>query len=261
MRAHPTFVLIVVLIYVERRLMPRRIAQAALVGGVTTAMARASGASAPQAVPARVWADPVGLHWTAAQPAIIRRADWDTVSPRTQPPAPRYADAAEAVFVHHTDSGNAYGLSEVPGIIWSINDDHTTRRGCDDIGHSFLVDRFGNIYQSRRGGNDRPVIGAHTSGFNVATASIAAIGTFTEGATVPPATLHAISALAAWKLSLYDVDTLSSTVLTCSDSLSRFPRAAGPSSRSSPGTPTPTAPTAPAQRSALLCPQSADRRP
>ncbi|MBF9066834.1 N-acetylmuramoyl-L-alanine amidase [Streptacidiphilus fuscans] len=209
--------------HVERRLLMRRVAQVALVGGVTTVLVRGSTAPAPSSTPARVFADPVDLHWTAAQPAIIRRADWDTIGRNKPLPAPHYADAVKAIFIHHTDSGNEYDLADVPSIIWSMKDDQTGRRGWDDIGYNFLVDRFGNIYEGRHGGVDRPVIGAQCSGFNVNSAGIAAIGTFTEGADVPAPMLQSLSALCAWKLSLHGVDALSTTVLTCSDSLSRFP--------------------------------------
>ncbi|WP_063770902.1 peptidoglycan recognition protein family protein [Streptacidiphilus neutrinimicus] len=208
--------------HVERRLILRRAAQATLVAGVTAVVARASAAAGPDTAPARTWAQPADLHWVADQPAIVRRADWDTVAPTRPLPPPRYAQAVKAVFVHHTDSGNEYALSEVPSIIWSIHDDQTGRRGWDDIGYNFLVDRFGTIYEGRHGGVDRPVIGAHCSGFNINTAGIAAIGTFTDGATPTAAMLKAIGALVAWKLSLHGVDALSSTTLTCTDSESRY---------------------------------------
>ncbi|MEY9872038.1 hypothetical protein ABH931_001512 [Streptacidiphilus sp. MAP12-33] len=208
--------------FVERRLILRRAAAAALVGGATVAVARASAGPAPAPARERVWAEPVSLRWTAAQPVIVRRSDWDTVAPTRRLPPSRYADTVRAVFVHHTDSGNEYGIHEVPDIIWSIQDDQTGRRGWDDIGYNFLVDRFGTVYEGRHGGVDRPVIGAHVSGFNIRTAGVAAIGTFSDGAEVPAPMQHAISALVAWKLSLHGVDVTTTTTLTCSDSLSRF---------------------------------------
>jgi hypothetical protein len=211
---------------VERRLMLRRAAQVVLAGGVTaaTAWAATEFASRSGATPTpHAWADPAAVRWVADQPAIVRRADWDTVAPHKGPlPAARYASGVRAAFVHHTDNGNDYGAHEVPDIIWSIFDDHTGRQGWDDIGYNFLVDRFGTVYEGRHGGIDQPVIGAHVSGFNVGTVGIAAIGTFTEGTEVPAAMLRAISGLAAWKLSLGGVDALSTTTLTCCDSLSRY---------------------------------------
>ncbi|WP_051942471.1 peptidoglycan recognition protein family protein [Streptacidiphilus rugosus] len=208
--------------HVERRLILRRAAQTTLIGAVTAALARASTASGPDTSPDRVWADPVGPQWVADQPVIVRRSYWDTVAPVRPLPPPRYAQAVKAVFIHHTDSGNNYALADVPGIIWSIHDDQTGRRGWDDIGYNFLVDRFGTVYEGRHGGVDKPVIGAHCSGFNIDTAGIAAIGTFADGAEPTTAMLRAIGALAAWKLSLHGVDAHASTTLTCSDSDSRY---------------------------------------
>ncbi|MEZ0089281.1 N-acetylmuramoyl-L-alanine amidase [Streptacidiphilus sp. EB129] len=214
----------------ERRLMLRRVAQVALVGGVTAVTARAS--AAPTAVHPHARSPerpaPVAVHWIAAQPGIVARRDWDTsanagtAANLSHLPAPRYADAVKAAIIHHTDSGNSYSAHEVPDIIGSISYDQTGRRGWDDIGYNFLVDRFGTVYEGRHGGIDKPVIGAHCSGFNLGTVGIAAIGTFTAGAEVSQPMLQAISGLIAWKLSLHGVDPRSSTTLTCTDSLSRY---------------------------------------
>jgi hypothetical protein len=215
--------LIVGSMLVDRRLILRRMAQAALACGATAMAARAPGV--PQAaarVPARpAPAGPGAIRWVVDQPAIVPRGTWDTTN-QSGLPAPQYANAVRAVFVHHTDSGNDYRPGEVPAIIGSIDADQTGRRGWDDIGYNFLVDRFGTIYEGRHGGIDKPVIGAHSSGFNRDTAGIAAIGTFTDAAVVPEAMVDAITRLIAWKLALAGVDPRSSTTLTCSNSLSRF---------------------------------------
>ncbi|MBC3840825.1 peptidoglycan recognition protein [Streptacidiphilus sp. 4-A2] len=160
--------------------------------------------------------------WGVAQPPIVPRATWDTTTSRSAIPAPKYANAVKAVFVHHTDSGNTYQAAEVPEIIYSIDGDQTGNRGWDDIGYNFLVDRFGTIYEGRRGGIDRPVIGAHSSGFNFDTAGIAAIGSFDDDGPVPQAMLDSIARLAAWKLGLHAIGAHSSVTLTCSNPLSRF---------------------------------------
>ncbi|WP_370086803.1 peptidoglycan recognition protein [Streptacidiphilus sp. MAP12-16] len=172
--------------------------------------------------PARPTAAPRAVRWVVDQPAIVPRATWDTTPSRTGLPAPQYASTAKAVFVHHTDSGNNYRATEVPAIINNIDGDQTGRRGWDDIGYNFLVDRFGTIYEGRHGGIDKPVIGAHSSGFNLGTVGIAAIGTFSDGAAVPALMLDAITRLVAWKLSLAGIDPRSSVTLTCSNTLSRF---------------------------------------
>lgn len=211
---------------VDRRLVMRRLAQAALIVGVGATAARASGESqsisrAP-AHPARPARAVHAASWGVAQPPIVPRTTWDTTRSRSATPAPKYANAVTAVFIHHTNSGNTYQSAEVPGIIYSIDGDQTGNRGWDDIGYNFLVDRFGTIYEGRRGGIARPVIGAHSSGFNFDTAGIAAIGSFDDQHAVPQAMLDSIARLAAWKLSLHAIGAHSSVTLTCTNALSRF---------------------------------------
>ncbi|MEU6776446.1 N-acetylmuramoyl-L-alanine amidase [Streptomyces sp. NPDC046759] len=157
----------------------------------------------------------------APRPRIVPRAVWLGTAGRTQPP-PRYDDKVVAVFLHHTDSPGGYDCADAPRIIRYLYAGQTGARKWDDIGYNFIVDRCGTIYEGRAGGIDRPVTGAHTQGFNHRTAGIAALGTFTAGATVPRAMTDAIAALAAWKLGLADIDPRGSVRLVSSNSLSRY---------------------------------------
>ncbi|MFI9598685.1 peptidoglycan recognition protein [Streptomyces sp. NPDC052043] len=179
---------------------------------------RTASASPPAPVPR-----PAAPAHDAPRPRIVPRSAWlDTTVWRVQPP-PRYDDKVVAVFVHHTDSPNAYACSDTPGVIRRLYAGQTGARAWDDIGYNFLVDRCGTIYEGRAGGVDRAVTGAHTQGFNHRTASIAAIGTFTAGVPVPRAMTDAIAALAAWKLGLAGVDPRGSVSLVSSNSNSRYP--------------------------------------
>ncbi|KPI18641.1 N-acetylmuramoyl-L-alanine amidase family 2, partial [Actinobacteria bacterium OK006] len=91
---------------------------------------------------------PAGPH-RAARPVIVPRSRWlDAGSAHAQPPA-RYDDHVVAVFVHHTDSPNAYECADVPRIIRSLYAGQTGVRRWDDIGYNFLVDRCGTIYEGR----------------------------------------------------------------------------------------------------------------
>ncbi|MGP4051127.1 peptidoglycan recognition protein family protein [Streptomyces sp. 2A115] len=157
----------------------------------------------------------------AARPAIVPRERWLGDAAYTRPPT-RYADRVTAVFVHHTDSPNGYDCADVPRIIRYLYAGQAGARHWDDIGYNFLVDRCGTIYEGRAGGTDRPVVGAHTQGFNVGTTGIAAIGTFTAGVPVPKAMTDAIGAVAAWKLGLADIDPRGSVRLVSTNSLSRY---------------------------------------
>lgn len=168
-------------------------------------------------VPAPVHAS----RWAAPRPPIVSRAQWQT--DRLKPPAAQYTAGVRGVFVHHTDGGDDYGSRQVPGLIRSIYSDHRGVRDWDDIGYNFLIDRDGTIYEGRHGGIDRPVVGAHTLGFNHETVGIAAIGTYTKGTEVPPPVLNAIAAVAAWKLGMYGIDPRGVAELVSTSNKSRFP--------------------------------------
>ena len=93
----------------------------------------------------------------------------------------------------------------MPGILRSIYAYHTQSRGWSDVGYNFLVDRFGRIWEGRYGGVDRPVVGAHTLGYNDDSFAMSAIGNF-ELVQPSQAMIEAYAALFAWKLSLHGVD-------------------------------------------------------
>ncbi|WP_258055080.1 peptidoglycan recognition protein [Streptomyces sp. Ru71] len=162
---------------------------------------------------------------TAPRPRIVPRTVWFGGTRTAQPP-PRYDDQVVAVFVHHTDTPNAYDCADTPRIIRDLYTGQTAARDWDDIGYNFLVDRCGTVYEGRAGGVDRPVTGAHTQGFNHRTAGIAAIGTFTGGTSVPRALTDAIAAVVAWKLGPAGVDPRGTARLTSSNGGSRYPRGA-----------------------------------
>jgi hypothetical protein len=172
--------------------------------------------AARKAVVARPAAHP------AARPRIVPRSVWLDVGARRVQPAPRYDDKVVAVFIHHTDSPNAYACAETPRIIRHLYAGQTGSRDWDDIGYNFLVDRCGIIYEGRAGGTDRPVTGAHTQGFNHRTAGIAALGTFTAGVAVPKVMTDSIAALAAWKLGMAGIDPRARVRLVSSNSRSRY---------------------------------------
>ncbi len=113
-----------------------------------------------------------------------------------------------AGFVHHTVNANGYRAEDVPAILRGIYAYHTRSRGWSDIGYNYLVDRFGRIWEGRFGGVDRPVVGAHTLGYNDDSFAMSAIGNY--DITKPSrAMVQAYGALFAWKLSLHGVDASS----------------------------------------------------
>ncbi|MDX2544284.1 peptidoglycan recognition protein [Streptomyces sp. WI04-05B] len=124
-----------------------------------------------------------------------------------------YTKTVKAAFVHHTASGNKYWCSEVPSLIRSIYRYHVESSGWRDIGYNFLVDRCGNIYEGRAGGVAKPVMGAHTLGFNTNSMGIAVLGTFVDSKPSKRA-VGAIARLTAWKLGLFGGNPNGKTYLT-----------------------------------------------
>ncbi|MCF0080948.1 peptidoglycan recognition protein family protein [Streptomyces lomondensis] len=124
----------------------------------------------------------------------------------------RYTKKVRAAFVHHTASGNNYRCSQVPSLIRSIYRYHVESMGWRDIGYNFLIDKCGKIYEGRAGGVARPVLGAHTLGFNNNSMGIAVLGSY--GATKPSkAAVRAVARLTAWKLGLYRMNPKGKTYL------------------------------------------------
>jgi hypothetical protein len=142
-----------------------------------------------------------------AKPHIFSRAQWGADESLRDPGSLHYYEV-HAGFVHHTVNANDYTKDEVPGIIRSIYAYHTQSKGWSDIGYNFLVDRFGRIWEGRYGGVDRPVVGAHTLGYNDYSFAMSAIGNY-EIARPSAAMLDAYGRLFAWKLSLHGVDAAS----------------------------------------------------
>ena len=152
-------------------------------------------------------AEPAARGGVTPEPQIFSRAQWGADERMRDKSSLRYYEV-HAGFVHHTVNANDYSRDEVPGILRSIYAYHTKSRGWSDIGYNFLVDRFGRIWEGRFGGVDRPVVGAHTLGYNDYAFAVSAIGNF-EQVKPSQAVVEAYGALFAWKLSLHGVDASS----------------------------------------------------
>jgi uncharacterized protein with LGFP repeats len=137
----------------------------------------------------------------APKPPIIYRAGWgaDLASGGCPPQGPPEFGSAHAAVIHHTVNANDYAPEEAAGIVLGICRFHVYGNGWNDIGYNALVDRYGVLYEGRAGGLKKPIVGAHTQGFNSQTTSIASIGDFTTEAITPEATGSIIRYL-AWRM-------------------------------------------------------------
>jgi len=140
-----------------------------------------------------------------ATPHIITRAQWGAdESWREKDCCPRYASSVEMAFIHHTAGTNSYSRSQSAAIVRSIYRFHTKTRHWSDIGYNFLVDRYGQIFEGRYGGMDRPVIGAHVKAFNRGSTGISLMGNF-QNARPTSAMITSLKRLLAWKLDIHHV--------------------------------------------------------
>jgi hypothetical protein len=137
------------------------------------------------------------------KPQIYSRAQWGANEALRDKSSLSYG-TIKTGFIHHTVNANSYSLDQVPALLRGIYAYHTQSRGWSDIGYNFLVDRFGRIWEGRYGGVDRPVVGAHTLGYNQYSFAMSAIGNF-DIAAPPQAILDAYARLFAWKLSLSNI--------------------------------------------------------
>ncbi|MER0245913.1 peptidoglycan recognition protein, partial [Streptomyces sp. HSW2009] len=142
--------------------------------------------------------------YTAPRPRIVLRKGW-SADERLRERRLGYTKTVQAAFVHHSATGNNYRCSQAPSVIRSIYRYHVKSSGWRDLGYNFLVDKCGNVYEGRAGGPAKPVLGAHTLGFNSNSTGIAVLGTFSR--TAPPgAAVRAVAKLTAWKLGLHGRD-------------------------------------------------------
>lgn len=153
-----------------------------------------------------------GKPYIGARPRIVTRKGWGADESLREKKF-GYTKSVKAAFVHHSATGNNYTCAQAPSVLRGIYRYHVQSSGWRDIGYNFAIDKCGNIYEGRAGGVAKPVMGAHTLGFNTNSVGIAVLGTYST--TNPPAAATtAIAKLTAWKLGLYGVNPRGKTTLT-----------------------------------------------
>ncbi|WP_338782675.1 N-acetylmuramoyl-L-alanine amidase [Streptomyces sp. DG1A-41] len=148
----------------------------------------------------------------AERPAVTSRSAWGADESLVKDP-PTYTTGTQAMFVHHTAGTNDYTCADSASIVRGVFLYHVRSNGWNDIGYHFLVDKCGTVFEGRAGGIDRPVLGAHTYGFNTGTSSVSVLGDYTK-TTANTAVRKSVAKVAAWKLGLYGIDPTGTVVLT-----------------------------------------------
>lgn len=160
-------------------------------------------------------------------PTIITRAQWGA-NEAMRCGNTVYDKGIRAGIVHHTAGSNDYAPEDSAGIVRSIYEYHTRELGWCDIAYNAMVDKYGQVFEGRAGGMDKPVEGSHTGGFNIDTWGVAMMGDFDV---VPPTEIQVRNTgrLLGWRLGLDRVDPHGTVVLTSAGgSFTHFPRGATP---------------------------------
>ena len=149
---------------------------------------------------------PTAIATKTPQPTITMRSSWGpdlAWNPSEDcAPGPEYAQDVAFVVVHHTVNSNAYGPSDSRAMVRAIWSYHVNTLGYCDIAYNFVIDKYGQIFEGRQGGITRPVIAAHTGGWNRSSTGIALLGNMSEAAPTN-AEWNSLVELTAWKLSVH----------------------------------------------------------
>ena len=136
-----------------------------------------------------------------AAPTIISRSAWGASS-GTSCSSPIYG-TIRGVMIHHTAGSNSYTKAQSASIMRGMQSYHVNGQGWCDIGYNFVVDKYGQIFEGRKGGTTKMVRGAHSGvgDVNRDVVGISMMGNYdTTGTT--KALQDAVTRLASWRLSI-----------------------------------------------------------
>ena len=140
-----------------------------------------------------------GPQTAAAAPRIISRAEWGADESYMQWD-PEYVMPKKQI-IHHTVTSN-YD-PDPAATVRSIYYYHAVSLGWGDIGYNYLIDRDGNIYEGRFGGN--AVVGGHALEWNYGSIGIAVLGDYSSSYSTA-ATNAALISLMQWKSNANRID-------------------------------------------------------
>jgi len=139
---------------------------------------------------------------------ILSRRDWGADESLMRW-TPQYKRPHTKAVIHHTVTGD--GGSNVAAEMRSIYYFHAVTRGWGDIGYQYLVDKFGNIWQGRQGGDH--VEAGHAYGWNNGAFAVSSIGDYSVN---PPtsALQGALANIIALKFKQYGIVPFGADVFT-----------------------------------------------
>ena len=142
--------------------LPRGVKSSAVVGGAAPAEAR----TVATASDARA----------KILPDVITRAQWGADESWAES-SPQF-DQVRALTIHHTAGTNDYSRAQAVEQMRGIYAYYTKTLGWGDFPYHLITDRFGNIYEGRRGALDSNPLGTHAGGFNRGTMGISTMGNY-----------------------------------------------------------------------------------
>ena len=140
------------------------------------------------------------------KPKIITRASWKAKKPIgcDEDGFSAYGETTLGVNMHHSAGSNSYSKSQSASIVRGVQKFHQSGRGWCDIAYNFLVDKYGQIFEGRAGGVDRPVRGSHSGNntVNEQTMGVALMGNL-DKAKPSTAMKNSTVKLVGWRLATY----------------------------------------------------------
>jgi N-acetylmuramoyl-L-alanine amidase-like protein len=149
---------------------------------------------------ARSFTEPTYASGAINATRILTRQDW-AADEKLMQWVPRYPQRVLKAVVHHTVTDDG-GNGQVAATIRAMYYYHAVTRGWGDIGYNYLVDKYGNVWTGRQGGDNTEA--GHAYGWNKGSIGIAAIGTYSV--TQPtPAMVASIANIIAMKFTQFGV--------------------------------------------------------
>lgn len=130
-------------------------------------------------------------------PAVISRKSWGANESYAGSTYTR--NSTKGIFLHHTAGTNNYTKAQAAQQVRGMYVYHTRTLGWSDLGYNAVVDKYGQIFEGRKGGLEKNVTGAHSLGFNRESFGVSVMGDYSSRS-LPSAAIESVSKIVAWKL-------------------------------------------------------------